>query len=807
MLKNYLKIAWRNLVKNKTFSIINILGLATGLCCFLLIALYVMDELSFDRFNKKADRIYRINSDIRFGGSELKLPVTSDMTGQVLKKDYPQVEQYTRIYANGGLLIKKDGQFINQQNLAWADSTFFDVFTLPAVSGDTRTALNEPNTAVITEAAAMKYFNTTNAIGKILETNDEGKTDYKVTAVIKNIPSNSHFQFDMIFSMDNVHYKWGQFTSHNFYTYLVLKEGVDYKEFEKNFKQYITAYVLPEASKFMQINSMDEFEKSGNKLAYSLVPLPKIHFQSDRNFDLTPSGNMQYVSIFSAVAIFILLIACINFMNLTTARSANRAREVGIRKVLGTERKKLVTQFLAESTLMVILSMCIAIGIAALVLPLFNDVATKSMTLKSLFSPLILPILIALPFVVGLLAGSYPAFYLSAFKPIQVLKGNLTGRKKGNLRSTLVVFQFAISIVLIIGTLIIYSQLHYIQNKNLGFNKDQVLIINNAYTLKNNATAFKNEMLKEKGVLSGTLTGFLPINSSRNDYTVSSTPVLTSKSGLDMQMWRIDEDYIGTMGMKILKGRNFSSEFKTDSTAMIINESASKLFGFGNDPVGKKIYKTNDDGKLQVLPVIGMVKDFHFASLRENIGPLGFTLDRNTSMASFKVRAADIPSILKAAGSKWKTMAPGMPFIYQFMDEAFGEMYRSEQRVGTIILIFSLLAIFIACLGLFGLATFIAEQRTKEIGIRKILGASVQGIVQLLSKDFLKLVLISFVIAVPVSWYFMNKWLQDFAYRVDIGWWVFVVAGAGALLIAVLTISFQAIRAAVMNPVKNLRTE
>lgn len=807
MFKNYFKIAWRNLVKNRTFSIINILGLAIGLCCFLLIALWVMDELSFDSYNKKADRIYRINSDIRFGGSDLKLPVTSDMMGQTLKKDYPQVEQYTRIYANGGALIKKDGQFINQPNLVWADSTLFDVFTLPAVNGDTRTALNEPNTVVITESMAKKYFNTTDVVGKILETNNEGAANYKVTAVIKDIPDNSHFNFNMAFSMDNVQYQWGQYLSHNFYTYLLLKPGVDYKEFEKKFGQYIESYVMPQAKQFMQIKSFDEFEKAGNKLVYSLTPLRKIHFQSDRNFDLSPPGNIQYVYIFSAVALFILLIACINFMNLTTARSANRAREVGIRKVLGTERRSLMAQFLAESTLMVVLSLIIAVALAALVLPLFNDVSTKSMTIQSLFSPFILPLLVALPFVVGLIAGSYPAFYLSAFKPIQVLKGNLVGAKRGGLRSALVVFQFAISIILIIGTIIIYSQLHYIQNKNLGFNKEQVLVINNTYTLGNNAEVFKNEMIKQAGVVSGTISGYLPINSSRNDNTLSSTPVITSTTGLNLQTWTVDNDYIPTMGMQLLKGRNFSPQFKTDSTAVILNETAAKLFGFGDHPIGKKIYNHGDGGTMIELNVIGVVKNFHFASLRENIGPLLFTLGRHLGNASFKVTAANIPSVLKAAEAKWKAMARGMPFSYQFMDEGFDEMYRSEQRVGKIALIFSVLAIFIACLGLFGLATFIAEQRTKEIGIRKVLGASIRGIVSLLSKDFLRLVIIAFVVAVPVGWYFMNKWLQDFAYRINISWWVFLIAGTAAMLIAIVTVSFQAIRAAVNNPVENLRTE
>ncbi|MBA3675764.1 MAG: ABC transporter permease, partial [Chitinophagaceae bacterium] len=483
MLKNYLKIALRNLWKQKSFSAINLFGLATGLSCFLLIALYVIDEMSYDRYNKKADRIYRINSDILFGGNAMALPVTSDMMGATMKKDYPQVEEYTRVYASSGSkLIKKGLEFINEGAVGHADSTFFNVFTLPALHGNTKTALKEPNTVVLSEMAAKKYFGATDVVGKSIETNENNGTTYKITAVIKDMPRNSHFFFDFIFSMKNVNYEWGQYLSHNFHTYLVLKEGVNPEAFEQKFLTYIEKYVLPQAKQFMQINSMAEFEKSGNKIEYSLMPVTKIHLYSERPYELAALGNIQYVYIFSAVALFILLIACINFMNLTTARSANRAREVGIRKVLGTERKNLIAQFLTESTLMVVLSLCFALVITYFVLPLFNDVSGKLMSMNSLFAPSILPLLIALPLVVGLIAGSYPAFYLSALRPIEVLKGKLRrGNKSGGLRSVLVVFQFATSIILIIGTIVIYRQLGYIQTKNLGFNKDQVLVIDDAY--------------------------------------------------------------------------------------------------------------------------------------------------------------------------------------------------------------------------------------------------------------------------------------------------------------------------------------
>ena len=810
MIKNFLKTAWRNLIKNKTYSIINILGLAIGLSCFLLIAMYVIDELSFDRYNDKAGRIYRINSDIKFGGAEMHMPVTSDMMGQLLKKDYPEAEQYTRIYTfNGNKLIKKGNEYINEAKVAHVDSTFFDVFTLPAIEGNTKTALDEPNTVVLTKSTALKYFGTTDVVGKTIETNDNDHTFYKVTAVIKDIPENSHFHFDFLFSMKNVDYRWGQLTSHNFYTYLLLRPGTNYKAFEKHFAEYTEKYVLPDARQFMNINSMADFEKAGNKLVYSLIPLTKIHLYSDRSFELSSGGNIQYVYIFSAVALFILIIACINFMNLTTARSANRAKEVGIRKVLGTERKYLVGQFLFESVFMVVLSLFISLGIIYLVMPAFNDVSGKSMNLENLFSPYLIPILILLPILVGLLAGSYPAFFLSAFRPIEVLKGKLKlGSKSGGLRSVLVVFQFATSIILIIGTIIVYRQLHYIQNKNLGYDKNEVLIIDGTSSLGDNIDAFKNEVLQMPGVESGTISSFLPVsNSSRSDQTYSKEAVMNPQNGIDMQTWRIDYDYIKTLRMKTIKGRNFSKDFGTDSNAVIINQTTAAFLGY-KDPVGQKIYTLNRDNTQTIsYHIIGVVQNFNFESLKKDIGPLCFVLGKRGYITTFKINAANINSLISLIEAKWKAMAPGMPFSYRFLDDSFNEMYNAETRIGKIALIFSILAIFIACLGLFGLATFIAEQRTKEIGIRKVLGASVNGVVRLLSNDFLKLVVIAFIIAAPLSWWAMHHWLQDFAYRTDISWWIFVLAGAITLFIALATVSFQAVRAAIANPVKSLRTE
>jgi putative ABC transport system permease protein len=813
MIKNYFKVAFRNLWKNKGYSAINIFGLAIGLATCLLITLYVTDELSYDKHNKNADRIYRINSDLRFGGSDLHITSTSDMMGELLKKDYPQVEEYTRIYNNeGSKLIKKGNDFIDESRIAFVDSTFFDVFSLPAIEGNPKKALFEPNTVVLAESAALKYFASTDVLGKTLEINDgEKTTTYKITAVIKNIPEESHFNFEFFLSMKNANYDWGQLTSHNFHTYLLLKPGTDYKAFEKNFDQYTDKYVLPYAQQFVKISSMDEFRKAGNKLEYSLMPLTDIHLHSDFNFEITPSGNIQYVYIFSAVALFILILACINFMNLSTARSAKRAKEVGIRKVLGTERKTLVAQFLVESTFTALIALAIALLIAYFVLPVFNNVAAKTLTIKDLFHGQILFFLILLPFVVGLLAGSYPALFLSRFKPVVVLKGNAnTGFKKSNLRNFLVIFQFATSIILIIGTIVIYSQLNYIQNKKIGFNKEQVLIIDGVTVLNKNAEVFKNDVLAMQGVSSGTLSSYLPVsNSSRSDNTFSTEAVMSTKTGIDMQAWRVDYDYIKTMGMEIVQGRNFSKDYGSDSSAILITETTAKLIGY-KEPLGKIIYApaiNNSDNTLYPLHIIGVIKDFHFESMRQKLGPLCMRLANSNGLASFKVTTTNTKNLIAQVEKKWKLLAPGMPFSYRFLNDSFDQMYRSEQRAGTIAIVFAVLAILIACLGLFGLVTYMAEQRNKEIGIRKVLGASVTNVVTMLSKDFLILVAIASVLAFPLAWWAMHKWLQDFEYRINISAWVFIIAGVTALLIALLTVSFKAIKAAIANPVKSLRTE
>ena len=807
MLKNYFKIAIRNLLKHKTYSFINIFGLSIGIACTLLIMLWVFDEINYDTFHENAKDIYRVNTFLKFGGKEMDMPLTSDMMGELLKKDYPQVKEFTRLYTSSSYkLLRAVGNFRKEEKCYYGDSTFFRVFSFPSIVGNTQTALNEPNSVVITETIAKKYFGRTDVIGKTIETDDNDGTTFKITAVIKDTPSNSHINFNFLFSLPNLDYNWGNFLASNFYTYIQLKDGVDYKQFEKEMNGFVLRYEWPYAKTMIKLESIEQFEKAGNRLSHSLTPLTDIHLYSNKLFEMGTNGSIQYVYILSAIAFFILLIACINFMNLTTARSASRAREVGIRKVLGTERKNLIVQFLSESVLIAYLAIIAAIVIMYLLIPFFNSVSNKSFVLTDIFSPLFIIILFMLPFFVGLLAGSYPAIYLSGFLPAGVLKGRLlTSKKGGNLRSGLVVFQFCASIVLITATIMIYLQLNYVQNKNLGFQKDQVILIDDAYSLGNNIDAFKNEMLNFPGVKKATVSGFLPIPSNRSNNSFFKDASYSADGGFTMQQWKIDYDYVDFMGMKIINGRNFSKDFGTDSSAAIINEETAKQLGYQN-PIGKMIYTIDGTGK-ESYKIIGVVENFHYESFKQQIGPLCLLLKRDIGICSFKVEAASIPMVLKQAEKKWYQMAPSMPFNFRFMDESFNDMYKSERDMAVTTLAAAVLAIFVACLGLFGLSTFMAQQKTKEIGIRKALGASVSSILILLSKEFLKWLFVANLIAIPISYYLVQKWLQDFAYRMEISWIIFLIAGVVSLVVALITVTFQSVKAALANPVDSLKYE
>ncbi|WP_242093929.1 ABC transporter permease [Aestuariivivens sediminicola] len=810
MIKNFIRIAWRNLLKNKGFTAINIIGLSLGIGCFIVIAMFVSDELSYDKHNAHIDNLYRVHSDIVFGGTELIMALSSDPMGETLKRDYPDVEQYARVFAaSGSKLIKNKNEYIEENSVVHADSTLFDVFTLPAIAGNTKTALNEPNTVVITESTAIRYFGSAQeAVGEFLETNDNTRTLYEVTAVIEDMPKNAHFRRDFFFSMDNVEYGYGNYLSHNFYTYVRLRDGADYKAFNANFPEVIDKYIVPQAQQYMQIESMDDFEKGGNYLSYALFPVKDIHLKSSRYAELSANSNIQYVYIFSAVALFILILACINFMNLTTARSSGRAKEVGIRKVLGTGKKALIGQFLTESILISILALIIGLLFVKLSLGWFNGMSGKEMEMSNLLTPEFIIFLILFPFMVGTFAGIYPAFFMSRFQPVTVLKGKLgTGHKKNTLRNFLVIFQFTTSIILIVGTVVIYKQLNYIQNSKVGFNKEQMLLVNNSGVPQETRKSLRDEIEQLTDVVSASFAGFLPVSdSSRSDTTFSTEAVMTESNGFNMQFWPVDYDYLDNMEMEMLEGRFFSREFGSDSMSVVLNETAVQLSGL-KDPVGKNLYQTNARGDVYTVKIIGVVKNFNYESLRENVGALSFRLADNSWVSAYRFKTADVAGLVDTIEAKYKEVAPGMPFNYSFMDESFDNMYRQEQRVGSVAVTFAILAIIIACLGLLGLATYIAEQRTKEIGVRKVLGASVTNIVKMLSKDFVKLVLIAFLIASPIAWWFMNKWLQDFAYRINLDWWIFAVVGLLALLVALFTLSFQAIRAALSNPVNSLRME
>lgn len=806
MFRNYFKVAFRNLWKNKGYSAINILGLAIGLATCLLIMIYVVDELSYDKFNKKADRIYRVDGDINFGGTHWILAVAPDPMGATLKKDFPQVEQYVRFRNYGGFRVKKGNDNVQENSVIYVDSTLFDVFTLPVIHGDTKTALDDLASVVITEKIAKKYFNTTDAVGKVMVMDDEN--NYKVSAVIKDIPEQSHFRFDFFVPLNSEESKQGNWLSNNFNTYIVLKEGSDPKKLESQLNGIVTKYLGPQA--FQVLNAtLDDLKKSGGHVKYSLTPLTEIHLHSNKTGELGANGSMQYVYIFSAIALFILLIACVNFMNLSTARSSNRAKEVGVRKVLGSNKKNLVSQFLTESVLISFIALILAIGIAQLLLPYFNQLSGKDIDMGWFSKPWLLPSLLVLVLIVGVLAGSYPSFYLSSFQPVTVLKGKLSGGfKRSWLRSSLVVFQFATSVILIVGTIVIYSQLSFIRNKRLGFDREQVMIVQNGFALGDHAKTFRNELKNIKGVENVTMTGFLPTGDNRSDSPLFPEASLNQKAAVSMQTWYVDENYIPTLKMEMAKGRNFSSQLQTDSSAVIVNEAAAKMLPFA-DPIGKTLYYLTDMQSKEVTTyqIIGVVKDFNFNSLRDQVTPMVLFFDESRGSIALRFQTSDISSLISQVQGKWKSIAPNQPFSYTFMDEDFNNIYQSEQRIGKIALSFSVLAILIACLGLFGLVTYAAEQRTKEIGIRKVLGASVSNIVRMLSKDFMKLVVIAMVFAFPLSWYFMNKWLEDFAYRISIDWKVFALAGLAAILIAIITVSFQAIKAAITNPVKNLRTE
>ncbi|HEY4291073.1 MAG TPA: ABC transporter permease [Puia sp.] len=805
MFRNYIKIALRNLRRNKLFTAINIFGLALGLATCLVILLFVQHELSYDRYNEKADQIVRVVIKGVMQGGELKEANVMPPVAQTLKREFPEVLDATRLRNMGRPRVSYGDKTFREDNIAFVDSNFFQVFTLPLLKGNAKTALTQPNSVIITRAVAKKYFGDADPVGKVLEFKDVPAT-LTVTGMIEAVPEASHFHFGMFASLSVLpESRSDSWMESNFFTYLVLQKGYDYRKLEAKLPQVMEKYAGPQLQKALGL-TMAQFQAKGNSIGLYLQPLTDIHLHSDMTLDLEPAGDIRYVYIFSAVALFMLLIACINFMNLSTAGASRRSREVGIRKVLGSQRIELIRQFLAESLLLTTVAMALALGIVWLALPFFNGLTGQQLHLDLTRNPWALPGLLLFGLLTGLLAGSYPAFFLSGFNPIAVLKNRNNGtRKSAGLRSGLVVFQFFISICLIVGTTVVYKQLSYIQHKKLGYDRDQVMVIQESYWLGKNVDVFRQQLRQDPRIASVSASGFLPAGYSYNNNFFAYPDDQSGKLVKSIN-YQVDQYYLGTLGMELALGRNFSSDFGGDSTGAILNETAVRAFGWNKDPLGHTISKM-DNGVEKTWRVIGVVKDFNFRSLHERITPVVMTLGDDNGTTIVKVKTADVAGVVANAKKLWTGLKAQAPFSWSFLDDRFNDTYKAEQNVGLILTIFAGLTIFVACLGLFGLATFTAEQRTREIGIRKVLGADVFGIVRLLSTDFLKLVLLAFVLAAPVAWFAMTKWLEDFAYRISIGWGVFLLAAFLALTITIITISFRAIRAATVNPVKSLRSE
>ena len=816
MLKNYFKIAWRNIQNSKLFSFINIFGLSIGFTCCVLITLYIAHETSYDHHHKNADRLYEVATTFVKDGKDNPMPNTPAPMAAAMKQEFPEIEETTRIlqlFAEDKTLLQYKPQngetksFYETRGFA-ADSTFFRLFTYQFIEGNPHTCLDAPNTVVINEEIAKKLFGNEPALNKIINisSNTNGDTTFTITGVFR--PFKKPTQIDVRFFISMKGGNLQQFIAEQtdmagnnmFQTFLLLKPGANAKALESKFPSFVDKYIGA------ALKSMGFYKKQ------FLIPVKEMHLHSGMNSNISAVGSVASLYILGSIALFALLLACINFMNLSTARSSKRSSEVGIRKVLGAEKRSLIKQFIGESVLMSVIALILAFAIAMLSLRFFAYISGTELALDfSAQWPLLLGFL-GIAIITGVLAGSYPAFYLSSFIPVKVLKGRFTNSLSAvALRKGLVVFQFIISVVLIIASVVINNQMKYMRTKDLGFQKDQQIIIpmrsNNA---KNIYTALKNEIQKNPLVQNAGASIYYPGIMNPSDISLRREGT-TANDGKLVRTNFIDESFLQTLGIQPLSGRLFSSEFPADTNArLVINLATVKDLGFASadDAVGKKLY-FDWRGESYEYHVVGVVKDFHFQDLHVPIAPYAFALNNRPffSYLLVQAKAGNLSTLLNSIGKTWSSLNPNEPFEYSFLDEDFQKNYATEERRAAMVAFFTAIAILISCLGLFGLAAFSAEQRTKEIGIRKVLGASVGSIVSLLSKDFIKLVVIALLIAAPIGWYFMNKWLEDFAYRINIGWWMFAVAGVFALLIAFATISLHAIRAALTNPTKNLRTE
>jgi putative ABC transport system permease protein len=816
MFRNYLKIALRNLKKDKAVTFINVAGLAIGVACFIMLSLFIIEELQHDTFNKNYKNIYRVYTRIHIGGGEMVTPKTPPALGETFNRDFPEVVSHATVgYYRAYIFRNKEREF-REWNVYWADSSFFDVFPLEFVEGDPKTALAEPYSMVITEKAALRYFGSEKALGKVLIGDS---ANYTITGVIKGFPKNSHFNSEFLGSLatyDEVSKQ--RWLDLRFMTYLVLKNGTDPDDLQKKIDASTIKYIEPSIKAHFGV-STEELGKSGSSMRFLLQPLSSIYLYSQRKYGIDRNsewGNsnlsdISYVYIFSAVAVFILLLAVVNFMNLSTARSEKRSKEVGIRKTLGSNKKRLIYQFIIESTVITFIGVAFALCLLEFALPVFNNFTGRNLSLNYFGSFYTLPSLIGFALLLGIIAGSYPAFYLSSFAPAQALKPAAAKKgRKSVLRSSLVIFQFSVSITLLIGTLVIKDQIHFMQNKDLGFKKENLITLYNMDLLKGNVQLFKSEILKDPDVIAAaasfeTFTGGIPGKAYFFDHHSRS-------DAMALQYIGADHDFINTYQIKMADGRFFSEDFSTDTSAVVINEAMAKDYGLA-DPAGKDLTGMDNQRQTTTYKIIGVIKDFNYETLHQKVRPLvihydkEFENDHSARILTLRVRPEKIKEIIERANILWKKFVPDENLYYDFVVDKLDRLYENERKIGIVASAFSLLAIFIACLGLFGLAAFVAEQRTKEIGIRKILGANVFEIIAILSKEFVIWTLIANLIAWPAAYYLMQTWLEDFAYRTDINLWLFLFSGITALLIAMLTLSMHTVKAALANPVESLRYE
>jgi putative ABC transport system permease protein len=810
MFRNYFRIAFRNLAQHRSFSFINIFGLSVGITGCLLIGAFIFNELNYDRYPELASRIYRLRLQIIQNGGTAEYPDVDVAVGAGIKNIFPEVIASTRTNGNNTLFVRYEDKIFKETHITFCDSDFLQIFSIPLAEGNPKTALVSPNSIVVTREMAAKYFGDGNALGKSLTI---GSNPFEITGIIGKFPDNSHFHFDAFISMTSNSYMTHGTTWSNigFYTYLVLAKNADPRKLETKFPELIQKYIAPEAMHDMGI-SMAEAKKEVNTWHLSLMPLNDIHLRSNSKYELEPNGDIQYVYIFGSLAIFTLLLACINFTNLSTAASARRSREVGIRKVLGSLKGQLIGQFLMESVLLAVCALLVAFLFVYLLLPSFNQLSGKHIEFSFFLQiPVIFSALVFI-LLVGIVAGIYPAFFLSTFQTVIVLKGAVsqTPVKRSFFRSGLVVFQFVISTSLIIATLIVYNQLHYMQNKNLGYNRDQVLVIPDTYGLDSNQYAFKQNILKDSRVINATISRDVPVG--RTDREMDGSEVYASEnksheteSEIHANFFHVDYDYLSTLGMQMVSGRYFSKDFGSDSSGVVVNEAAVRDLGWKDNPsaIDKSIISSGQHS----YHVIGVVKDFNYSSAKQRIIPVMMMLRHNNGTLMVKVRTNDIAGFLADTKNEWKTLNARTSFSYYFLDEKFASVYSAEEKTGQIFTSFAIIAVLIASLGLLGLVSYITARRTKEIGIRKVLGASVNEVLVLLSKEFLMLITIAFIISVPLTAWVMHNWLNNFAYRIGISWWIFLAGGILTMLVTVGTISFQSVRAAIANPVKSLRSE